>query len=183
MTTAKNSSDPIVFDAPVEAIGDRLIARLPAGASTALPSRGQVAVTGTLDGQSYRTVVEPDGRRGHFLSFAPDVVEQRALAEGATVHVELAPTKDWPEPAVPDDFETALDAAPDIDGLWRSITPMARWEWVRWIGATKNPATRAKRVDVAVDKMRNGKRRPCCFDLSSCTDPELAKNAKLIEPA
>ena len=59
---------------------------------------------------------------------------------------------------------------------------MARWEWVRWIGATKSPATRAKRVDVTISKMRSGKRRPCCFDLASCTDPELMKNGELIAP-
>ena len=57
---------------------------------------------------------------------------------------------------------------------------MARWEWVRWVGATKNPDTRAKRVDVSISKLRAGSRRPCCFDLSSCTDPELSKNGKLL---
>ena len=58
---------------------------------------------------------------------------------------------------------------------------MARWEWVRWVGATKNPQTRERRVEVSIDKLRNGKRRPCCFDLSSCTDPELSKSGKLID--
>ena len=33
-----------------------------------------------------------------------------------------------------------------------------------------------------IDKLRGGKRRPCCFDLSSCTDPELARSGKLIAP-
>jgi hypothetical protein len=27
--------------------------------------------------------------------------------------------------------------------------------------------------------MSSGNRRPCCFDLSACTDPTLAKNGKL----
>ena len=56
---------------------------------------------------------------------------------------------------------------------------MARWEWVRWINATRNLATRERRVEVAVSKLRSGKRRPCCFDLASCTDPELSKNGML----
>ena len=56
---------------------------------------------------------------------------------------------------------------------------MARWEWVRWVGATRNPDTRARRVEVSIDKLRGGKRRPCCFDLSSCTDPELARSGRL----
>ena len=97
-----------------------------------------------------------------------------------TVDVIVEPTKDWPEPDIPDDFVTALRAAPDTADLWNAITPMARWEWVRWINATANADTRSRRIEVAIDKLRAGKRRPCCFDLSSCTDPELARGGKLI---
>ena len=95
--------------------------------------------------------------------------------------MELTPTKAWPEPSVPDDLRAALDDATDLAETWDDITPMARWEWVRWVGATKNPQTRERRVEVSIDKLRNGKRRPCCFDLSSCTDPELSKSGKLID--
>jgi hypothetical protein len=31
-----------------------------------------------------------------------------------------------------------------------------------------------------MSKFGKGMRRPCCFDLSSCTDPDLAKNGKLL---
>ena len=27
-----------------------------------------------------------------------------------------------------------------------------------------------------------GARRPCCFNLSACTDPDLSKNGRLLEP-
>jgi hypothetical protein len=65
--------------------------------------------------------------------------------------------------------------------LWKGITPMARWEWVRWINATRNLQTRERRVEVSLSKLRSGKRRPCCFDLAACTDPDLSKNGKLVE--
>jgi hypothetical protein len=29
--------------------------------------------------------------------------------------------------------------------------------------------------------MNSGKRRPCCFNLAACTDPDLSKNGKLID--
>ena len=57
---------------------------------------------------------------------------------------------------------------------------MARWEWVRWVNATRNTETRERRIEVSLSKMRAGKRRPCCFNLSSCTDPELSKDGKLL---
>jgi hypothetical protein len=56
---------------------------------------------------------------------------------------------------------------------------MARWEWVRWVSATKNVDTRKRRVEVSISKLGAGKRRPCCFNLASCTDPDLAKGGKL----
>jgi hypothetical protein len=92
-------------------------------------------------------------------------------------------TKEWPEPSVPPDLGAALAAAPQkIRDLWHETTPMARWEWVRWVNATKNPDTRRRRVDVSISKMNSGKRRPCCFNLSACTDPDLSKNGRLLEP-
>jgi len=169
----------IAFTTRVENIGDRLLARLPAQASAELSSRGQVAVEATLNRQSFETVIEPDGRRGHWIAL--DAHGVGSLAEGATVSVELKPRSDWPEPQLPDDFATALAAASDLGGVWGDITPMARWEWVRWINATKNSETRQRRVEVSISKLRAGKRRPCCFDLSSCTDPEVSKSGKLPE--
>lgn len=163
----------IRFEAATEQVAGVAIVRLPAEASAQLPSRGQVAVDAVVNGEPRRLVVEPDGWRGHWL---------RLETQDATVgrvEVELAPSSDWPEPEIPGDLQAALDDATDISGTWREITPMARWEWVRWVNATRNPDTRRRRVEVSIDKLRSGKRRPCCFDLSSCTDPELARSGKL----
>ena len=163
----------IRFEAVPEQVSGVDIVRLPAEASAQLPSRGQVAVDAVVNGESRQLVVEPDGRRGHWLRLEPhDVAVER-------VEVELAPSADWPEPEIPDDLRSALDDATDISDTWSDITPMARWEWVRWVNATRNPDTRQRRVEVSIDKLRSGKRRPCCFDLSSCTDPDVARSGKL----
>ena len=104
------------------------------------------------------------------------------LGAGRIAKVSIAPVQDWPEPQVPPDLRAALAGAPPkIKDMWRDITPMARWEWVRWVNATSNPDTRKRRVEVSVSKMKSGKRRPCCFDLAACTDPELARNGRLRE--
>lgn len=169
------------FEAHVQQIGERLIVRLPVKASGAMPSRGQVAVDAQVNGQAFRTVLEPDGRKGHWIAIDEQLRNALSLQHEDSVQVQLETTKEWPEPELPSDFETALAQAEDIASTWTDITPMARWEWVRWIGATKNPQTRERRIEVSVSKLRDGSRRPCCFDLSSCTDPELAKSGKLIE--
>ncbi|MGO1978374.1 YdeI/OmpD-associated family protein [Brachybacterium tyrofermentans] len=166
--------------ATARAVGDRLIAPLPEEASAQLPSRGQVAMVGALEDHEVELVLEPDGRKGHWISLDEELVTSLGAADGTSIDFTLTTAAQWPEPEVPGDLGAALEAADDVEHQWDSITPMARWEWVRWVGATKNDSTRAKRVDVSIDKLRKGSKRPCCFDLASCTDPELSKSGKLI---
>ncbi len=181
--TSPKPSEPIRFEAPICTIDAAAVLRLPATASKDLPSRGQVAVRGTVNGAEFQTVLEPDGVSGHWMKVDDALQRAAGVSEGDTATVAIEVTKDWPEPAVPRDLATALAAAPQkIRSMWSDITPMARWEWVRWVNATKNPDTRSRRVEVSISKMNSGKRRPCCFDLSSCTDPELSKNGRLLDP-
>jgi hypothetical protein len=173
----------IRFDATLQTIDKWTIVRLPEKASAKLPSRGQVAVQGTINGHEFQTVLEPDGSFGHWIRVDPQLQHTASVSAGETATLEIEPTKGWPEPTVPQDLDAALRAAPQkIQELWKAITPMARWEWVRWVNATQNPDTRKRRVDVSISKMKSGKRRPCCFNLAACTDPNLSRNARLIEP-
>lgn len=158
------------------------VLRLPENASVRLPSRGQVAVRGRMNGAEFETVLEPDGSGGHWMRVDGKLQRAAGVAAGDAATLDIEPTKDWPEPAVPHDLEAALEAAPQtIRDLWEEITPMARWEWVRWVNATRNPDTRQRRVDVSISKMNSGKRRPCCFNLAACTDADLSRNGRLLE--
>jgi Domain of unknown function (DUF1905)/Bacteriocin-protection, YdeI or OmpD-Associated len=174
----------IRFDATLYTIDKWTILHLPEKASGKLPSRGQVAVQGTINGHGFQTVLEPDGYLGHWMRIDGKLQQTAALRAGDTATLEIESLKAWPEPNVPRDLETALASAPQkIQDLWKGITPMARWEWVRWVNATQNPDTRKRRVEVSISKMKSGKRRPCCFNLAACTDANLSKNGRLIDSA
>ncbi len=174
----------IRFEAALRTIDRWTVLRLPEMASKKLPSRGQVAVRGTINGHGFQTVLEPDGYFGHWMRIDAKLQHAASLRAGDTATLEIESLKDWPEPNVPHDLETALAAAPQkIQDLWKDVTPMARWEWVRWVNATPNPDTRRRRVAVSISKMKSGKRRPCCFNLASCTDPNVSKSGRLTEPA
>jgi hypothetical protein len=173
----------IRFDATPSAIDGTPILRLPEKASRKLPSRGQVAVVGTINGHEFKTVLEPDGKAGHWMRLDRTLQRAAAVSVGDTATLEIEPSDHWPEPKVPQDLKSALAAAPpEIHDMWREITPMARWEWVRWVNETRNLDTRKRRVEVTISKMQSGKRRPCCFNLAACTDPELSRSGKLIDP-
>lgn len=64
---------------------------------------------------------------------------------------------------LPEDLREAISQ--DISALtaWRSITPLARNEFICWVDDAKQEATRHRRIRVAVEKLRNGERRPCCW--------------------
>ena len=64
---------------------------------------------------------------------------------------------------LPDDLEDALKRDPKALATWEDITPLARNEWICWVTSPKQEATRKKRIEVGLDKMRGGMRRPCCW--------------------
>ena len=182
--TQRTAGATIRFDAHLSTIDAATVLRLPETASKSLPSRGQVAVHGMINGVEFRTVLEPDGNFGHWMKVDGSLRRAAAIGAGDRWRLAIEVTKAWPEPSIPPDLATALAAAPPkIQALWTDITPMARWEWVRWVNATNNPDTRERRVNVSISKMQSGKRRPCCFNLAACTDPDLSVNGKLLEPA
>src|SRR5215470_14845601 len=130
--TQSTEGAAIRFDAMVSTIDTSTIVRLPEATSNNLPSRGQVAVDGTINGVEFQTVLEPDGNSGHWMRVDDTLQHAAGISAGDAARLDIEVTKDWPEPSVPQDLATALAAAPQkIQDLWNEITPMARSEWVR----------------------------------------------------
>lgn len=173
---------PIVrFKAPLITVKDWVIVRLPEEASQQLPSRGQVAVMATINGHEFPMVLEPDGYWGHWVRIGETRQKMLGIKVGDTVTIELVVTKDWPEPEVPADFAKGLATAPQkVKDKWKDITPMARWEWIRWVNSTGIQDTRAIRIEKSISKLNGKHRRPCCFNLAACTEPYVAKSGRLM---
>ena len=176
----------IQFSTKLINIHDWTILHVPADASSKLPSRGMLMVKGTFNGIPFTTLLEPDGAYGHGKKpshwFRPDqkLLSQAKVAAGDVVSVELEPTKEWIEPEIPEDMQKALSSSPKAEALFNDVTPMARWDWVRWVRAVKTPETRQKHVVVMLDKLNKGMRRPCCFNRNMCSEPYVSKNWTLL---
>jgi len=178
----------IHFETKLFTIKSWTILKLPEEASAKLPSRGMIMVSGTLNGIPFKTLLEPDGSYGegkkpsHWFSPDKKLLHNAHATVGDTVQVSLEPTKEWIEPEVPEDLKKALEISPKAKDLWKDITPMARWDWIRWIRAVKTSETRQKHIEVALDKLNKGMRRPCCFNRNLCSEPYVSHNWKLIDP-
>ncbi len=139
---------------------------LPRNASAKLPSRGMTAIEGTINSVRFQAMLEPDGQKSHWLKVDRNLREAAGANAGDVVTLEIAPTAEEPEPAVPSDLEKALAGAAKARALWSDITPVARRDWIQWITSAKQPETRARRIKNACSMLGAGKRRVCCFDRS-----------------
>jgi len=148
---------------------------LPTEASQKLPSRSMVSVDGTFNGFPFQATLQPDGEGGHWLKVKPELSKDAGAKPGDLVELEIAPVKEEPEPEVPEDFLAALDAAPPkAKETWLATTPLARRDWIAWMGGGKKAETRLKRIEVACSKLANGSKRPCCFDRSGMVSKEFS---------
>lgn len=163
-------------------IDNLVIIRIPESESLKLSSRSQVMTKGTMNDTPLEIMLEPDGWWSHWFAVSADLQEQASVTVGQEVTLTLEPSKDWPEPAIPDDIEVALLGDNKAYDQWKSVTTMARYEWIRWVNGTKNPDTRSHRIAVSMSKLRSGEKRPCCFNRAMCTDPHVSKSGRLILP-
>lgn len=171
----------ISFESKLFQIGSWTLVRLPINESAKLPSRGMVMASGTINGHPIQTPLEPDGKGSHWFRLDQATCKSIKAEAGNTVNLTMEPIKEWPEPDVPEDLNSALSSNTQAKNVWLETTTVARWDWIRWINSTKNPETRKKRIETACSKLKSGMKRPCCFNRSMCTDPYVSNNGVLIE--
>jgi hypothetical protein len=171
----------IHFESKLSKIGEMTILKLPKETSAKLPSRGLVMVKGTINDKPFQSALEPDGKKSHWFLITAEMSKEIKAKAGDSVKLAIEPTKDWPEPEIPNDLKKALATNTLASKTWKDITPMSRWDWIRWIRSTNNPETRALRIEKTFSKFKSGKRSPCCFNRSACTVMEVSNRGVLLE--
>lgn len=166
------------FTASILNISGRRLVVLPDEISAELPSRGLVMVRGTLQGVSFAMPLEPTGKGSHWI--AVDTALGSDTPDAKEIEVVLESSSEWTEPEVPSDMKRALQADAEAKQIWDSISPLARWDWLRWIRGTKSAETHTIRIEKTLSKMKSGTRQACCFNRSSCTDVEVSKSGVLL---
>lgn len=172
----------IKFKAQLVVVGSQKLIVLPSEASAQLPSRGMALISGTINGAVFKSPVEPNGKGSHWLKIDDVLLKTIKANKGDTLIVDVESSKDWPEPELPADLQSALQNDTQAHDKWASITPMARWDWIRWINATAQSDTRLHRIEVGLSKLKHGESRPCCFNRTVCTDPSVCRMGMLLDP-
>lgn len=167
------------FDTKVLQINDWKIIRLPEDISRQLSSRGMGMAEVIINKEDLIVTLEPDGMSGHWFKISEEISKALDLKTGDAVSVSIKPLDEWIEPDVPVDFSRALKSS-NVQENWDKLTTRSHWEWIRWIRSTANPETREKRIQVACSKLESGMKRPCCFDQTRSSEPEVSKSGILM---
>lgn len=64
---------------------------------------------------------------------------------------------------VPADLREALSSDSKVLAAWKSLTPLARNEWICWVTFVKKEETRNNHVQRVMSELKEGMRRPCCW--------------------
>lgn len=85
-------------------------------------------------------------RRAAQLDAAPRVAKKRGV-------------KPVVVPKTPSDFAASLSAVPIARAVFEALAPSARKEYLVWITEARSEDTRARRIEQAIDQLREGKTR------------------------
>ncbi|MEO5964203.1 MAG: YdeI/OmpD-associated family protein [Candidatus Limnocylindrales bacterium] len=131
---------------------------VPEAVVTGLGGSKRPAVVVALDGYTYRSTIAPMGG-GWWVGVNADHREASGLRGGDEVQVTLDLDTAPRVLAVPPELAAALEADPVAKAFFDGLSYSNRSVFTLNVDGTKNPETRARRVDRAIALMREGRVR------------------------
>jgi len=64
---------------------------------------------------------------------------------------------------LPLDIRKTVSSNKAVLAAWEDLTPLARNEWICWVISVKKQETREGHIKGLVSRLKEGKRRPCCW--------------------
>ena len=122
-------------------------------------AKGRVPVKATFDGVPYAGSLIKYGSPQHMLPMLKAIREQAGKGVGDTVSVEVWKDEEERTIDVPAPFKAAMKKAGVLASFDR-LSYTHRREYCRWITEAKKEETRARRLDEAVQMLKDGVKTP-----------------------
>jgi hypothetical protein len=114
------------------------------------------AVRVTINGYTYRSTVAPYG--GDFmLPVSAEVREKAGVSAGDEVEIEIDLDNEPRQVILPPDFVKALDREPEARKFFEGLSYSNKRRFVLSIEGAKTPETRQRRIEKAVNQLREGR--------------------------
>jgi hypothetical protein len=145
------------FHASVESNGKTATGiRVPAEVMAGLGSSKRPKVRVTINGYTYRTSVASMG--GAFLfGVSAEVREHARVAAGDEVDVDIVLDTEPREVTVPSDLAGAIAVDAEAKRFFGGLSYTHKRWYVTWIESAKKDETRRRRVEQAVEMLREGR--------------------------
>ncbi|MBV9669361.1 MAG: DUF1905 domain-containing protein [Acidobacteriales bacterium] len=122
-------------------------------------TKARLGVTATINGQSFKTSIMPDGRGAHVMMFNKQMQSAAGVHElGETVTMSITPDEQKRAVDVPEDLNAALKKHAAARKFFEALAPSHKKAYVDWITSAKKAETRTGRIDKAVVMMTEGKK-------------------------
>ena len=121
--------------------------------------KARAPVRGTINGHPFRSTVAVYGGRS-FLPVRKALREAAGVAAGDALVIELE-ADDQPRTVdPPPDLAAALGADPEARAAFEGLSFTHQREYAEWVAGARREETRRRRVDQAVEMLRDGRRHP-----------------------
>ena len=120
----------------------------------ALFGRSRCPVRVTINGHTWRTTTQAHGD-GYRITVSAEARTAAGVAAGDTVNVLIKRDDIVRVTELPAELAAGLRADPAAKGAFESLPPSHRREMARWVSQARQPATRARRSEVALQRLRS----------------------------
>jgi Bacteriocin-protection, YdeI or OmpD-Associated/Domain of unknown function (DUF1905) len=125
----------------------------------AIFGKARAPVRGTINGHPFRSTVAVYGGRS-FLPVKKALREAAGVAAGDAVVIELEADEQPRTVDPPPDLAAALAADPEARAAFEGLSFTHQREYAEWVAEARREETRRRRVDQAVEMLRDGRRHP-----------------------
>jgi uncharacterized protein YdeI (YjbR/CyaY-like superfamily) len=144
------------FDAFLERGGDRLnwtIVRVPIDVEKVWGKRGQLKVTGEINGFAFRTSLFPTGTGQHVLMINKKMQAGGKSQLGMKAHFVLQPDLAPRKVEVSKDFSIVLQQSKRLSKFYDSFSYSMRQYMARWVQEGKKAETRQRRAEELAERL------------------------------
>ncbi len=145
-----------IFDAFLERGGDRLnwtVVRVPLDVAKIWGVRGQLKVTGQINGFDFRTSLFPTGNGGHILMVNKKMQAGGKVQLAMKAHFVLQPDLEKREVSVPKELTRVLQQSKRLNKFYDSFNYSMRQYMAKWVGEGKKTETRQRRAEELAERL------------------------------
>jgi hypothetical protein len=137
-----------------EGIGTWTFLTVPFDVGKIFGKKGQVKVTGEINGVEYRSSFMPHGNGHHFLVVSASIRNKAQVQVGDTVAVTMSPDTGERRIAVPADFQQALQQNAAAMTTFNELSYSNKKKYVDWVEDAKREETRNKRIAESIEQLQ-----------------------------